>query len=1244
MRIFLSQVLAAGLLLAALPAFGQDFVGRMQLAVDAQVAKDVGLSDAEVKKIQDFIDGRLKEAQDMVAATKALPKAQQDAKLAEFVAESEKQGLGLLTDDQKTKFNKIRIAKGGMLGVLDAEVAEALKLEQAQKDSITKLLAEYKQSSAVGSDFLKRAARSISEKKIAAVLSDDQKKTWEGMSGIPAIPVAQTSPATANAAPGSDGGNSRGPGGSSRGPGGGGSSVVERAVPVDLTLNPDGKMVVQFKYTPCKDVIEFFAKQAGYSLEDEVQVPGTINYSDTKAYTPDQVLDIINRNILRKGFLLVKSGRMLSIFDVSQGPIPPEFVPVITPDELAERGDYEIVRVQFTVRKYLPDEIATEVRPVLGPYGSITILPKAHQLLVTELGGKLRGIKKTIDEIESDDAQHDHRIIVVRLKKLSPTEFMTFARPQLGIPDAQFWTTDGSLRMTPDELGKKIVVGGKAIMINQVQELVKLLDGDDAPSGVAGAGGGGPGIGPEYEVPQFEQYPITRADATLVHQVLTTLLAPMPDARISLDPISKSISALARPSVHRTIKAIIDEMQGAGPSVSVFKLRKTDPQALVLTLNKLFGLSTVDSSSRSSSSAPSTASTLKVDADPVNQLLICKGTKADIEMVREYLIQIGEVPAPPGSPLAAGGAGGGDRSPVRMFPMGGQSGEAALERALRFYQFTNPNVKIRVLGEPQQADTDGGDSGLRTAPPPAPRAPEAKPMPMPPMPKPGPQGNLTQTALKYYFVSEPVPAAKAAAAPAAPAAPAQAPAAAAAPPAAEALVEEPAPAEAELPKEDIRVQKLPDGIVVTSPTNNYEALDRFEEILRQNMPNPNVKEFKSYYLKFAKADVAGILLQEMLTGGAVLDSGGGNMMADVMSNMMGGGFGGLMGAMLGAGSSSPSVPTSITTTTGTSMMITPDPRLNALHIQATYRDHMNVEQFLRVIDQQESPNSPETQNRARVIPIQHGKVEEVATLLRQLYAGRIAGESGGANRQPSPQDFLQALAGGRGGRGGGGGGRGNQASRGEEAKMALAVDVASNSLFVAAPDYLFNEVVQIVQMIDAKQVVPNETLRVATIRTVNPDQLKVSLGSVLGPSATINRPITGTTTTVGRGNTAVAAAPGNRNAAANGQGQQGQGQNGQGNQGNFQQMQQAAQAFNQGGRGGGFGGRGGGGAGGFGGGAGGFGGGAGGFGGGGGRGGGGATGGGGRGGGGGGGATGGGGRGGGGGGGGRGGFGGGGLQ
>ena len=52
------------------------------------------------------------------------------------------------------------------------------------------------------------------------------------------------------------------------------------------------------------------------------------------------------------------------------------------------------------------------------------VLSPARQLIVTELGGKLRWIKRTIDAVEQPDAPKDEAVKVIRLARHTPSELM----------------------------------------------------------------------------------------------------------------------------------------------------------------------------------------------------------------------------------------------------------------------------------------------------------------------------------------------------------------------------------------------------------------------------------------------------------------------------------------------------------------------------------------------------------------------------------------------------------------------------------------------------------------------------------------------------------------------------------------------------------------------------------------------------------------------------------------------------
>ena len=135
------------------------------------------------------------------------------------------------------------------------------------------------------------------------------------------------------------------------------------------------------------------------------------------------------------------------------------------------------------------------------------------------------------------------------------------------------------------------------------------------------------------------------------------------------------------------------------------------------------------------------------------------------------------------------------------------------------------------------------------------------------------------------------------------------------------------------------------------------------------------------------------------------------MLSNLAANAFGGGFGGgLMGDLLfGGGGDGGETPTKLTGS-GT-ISIVPDIRLNALIVQANPADLDTMEQLLKVIDQSHSPEDVLLVNKPRIIPVLYMPAQDVANVVNQVYSDRVNG-GGNAQRQPSPQEFIQALRGG----------------------------------------------------------------------------------------------------------------------------------------------------------------------------------------------------------------------------------------
>ena len=449
----------------------------------------------------------------------------------------------------------------------------------------------------------------------------------------------------------------------------------------------DVKLRFNFRYQPWKDVLEWLAQQAGLSLVMDAPPPGTFNYVDDHEFTPAEAIDLLNSVLLTKGYVLIRRERMLMLLNIEDG-VPSNLVDRVTPEELDSRGDYEMVSCLFQLRKMTPEEAEQEVKKLLGPQGSVVVLAKARQIFVTETAGRLKTIRRMIEAIENPDAATG----TVRTFKINPytvDQVLSIIRQMFQIPPDQTAAPDGSLRFALDPSGSKILVTGTPEMLDRFAEVLKALDpSSESPASRL------------ESTPQLEVYPITSADPQMVLQVLQTLLAGMPDVRIAIDPKTGALVAWARPAQHATIRATLQQMQGEVGQVEVIPLRVVDPQLAVLAINKLFGGS-------AESPAPNAPT---VDADITTRMLLVRGTKTQIEQIKQLLVKMGE-PSADGQP--------GTVNLMRTIPMDAATAQAVLDQLQTVWpQFRGNRLQIirsvvpsETNSNSSQGSTPGANSG-----------------------------------------------------------------------------------------------------------------------------------------------------------------------------------------------------------------------------------------------------------------------------------------------------------------------------------------------------------------------------------------------------------------------------------------------------------------------------------------------------------------------------------------------------
>lgn len=1036
----LSALLSAAVAAPAVAA-EPEFVGVLALALEKDVAAQLMLSDDQRRALDELIERREEEVLELALSLRDATPEAREAKLAPYRKQSETEGLKLLDDRQRGLLEQIRVRRAAGASLVEPAIAAQLKLTPEQSAAIAKLAAERAVQMANKSGQEREVLRSTFDRRMFDVLTADQRTAWDKIAGAAPVAVAQAEAAPMSTAqPGAQGDE---------------AVAAQPAAPVD---KDNVKLKFNFRYQPWAEVIDWFAEQADLSLLMDTPPPGTLNYTDPRSYTPAEALDLMNGILLTKGYTLVRRDRMLHVVNLEDG-IPPSLVPFVPVEKLDSLGDFELVTTLFTITGLTPQDAETELKKLIGPQGSLVVLPTARQLQVTETAGRLR-LMRTVLQAAGGLQASAGSIRAFQPVHVAVEDALPLLRQLLNIPPDAFADGEGSVRLAIDPLTGKLLVSGKPERVNQVADIMKAID---VPA---------PELDGALEQPQLEVYDVGASDPASVLAVLQTLLANHADVRLTTDPLTGRLVALAKPEQHATIKAVLDQMQREARQFEVLRLQFVDPQQAVLAINRLFG----GTGETANPSAP------KVEADLATRQLLVRGSPTQIEQIRSLLAKMGEN-------VTDGASAEADTSTVRMLPLGSRTVRQALEQMETVWptlrrnpirvvtprssiEGIHPAAADRVPVEPTQPTAPGAkpqatEPGPAVVPTPANPAPAKNPEPpQPPAPVPtGKSASRTVPVRTASLVLQP----------------------AATPPEAAAPADgEPAP---------IIVAPGPAGVMIAS--DDVEALNQFEALLNSlaSRTMTGGKEFTVFYLENASAASAAESLEAIFGAGGA--SGGGSLLGDLAGMALGNVGGNLVGAMMGGGAGGPAASISASST----VLIVPDPRLNALIVQASPADLDLMEQLLRVIDRADVPEST-VNPRPRLIPVQNTGAAQIAEILREVYQDKLVNAN--RQRQPSPEELIQMLRGG--GRGGAGGG--SQRSAAEAQKVAIGVDSRTNSLVVSAAEPLFSEIRLLVETLDQATAETSQSIRIVTLKRSNATTVQKALTAIVGDKASTSKPAT----------------------------------------------------------------------------------------------------------------------------------------
>jgi hypothetical protein len=159
---------------------------------------------------------------------------------------------------------------------------------------------------------------------------------------------------------------------------------------------------------PWREVLEWFGQETGLPLIATSRPTGTFTFvpppgsvGATQGYTVPEIVDILNEALQQQKYLLIRRDTSFTLVPADEK-IDPALVPRVGVDDLKNRGKTELVSILVPLKGAKAEDIAPEVKKMMGSFGEVIAL-RDNRLILQDTAGNLRRIVETIDGIDKTE-------------------------------------------------------------------------------------------------------------------------------------------------------------------------------------------------------------------------------------------------------------------------------------------------------------------------------------------------------------------------------------------------------------------------------------------------------------------------------------------------------------------------------------------------------------------------------------------------------------------------------------------------------------------------------------------------------------------------------------------------------------------------------------------------------------------------------------------------------------------------
>ncbi len=152
-----------------------------------------------------------------------------------------------------------------------------------------------------------------------------------------------------------------------------------------------------FQEAPWPFVLEEVARVSNMTLDWQTLPGDSLNLRSSGRYPISQARDVINAQLLARGYSMLVDNKAQSINVVNLDNLTTALVPRVAPEDLENLPPHDLVKVSFHLDWLPADKAVEEFKPMLSPKGKLFPLKSTNRLEAIDAVENLREVSKLLD-------------------------------------------------------------------------------------------------------------------------------------------------------------------------------------------------------------------------------------------------------------------------------------------------------------------------------------------------------------------------------------------------------------------------------------------------------------------------------------------------------------------------------------------------------------------------------------------------------------------------------------------------------------------------------------------------------------------------------------------------------------------------------------------------------------------------------------------------------------------------------